>query len=186
MDKSLLKPLYQELQGYLSQTPLPKDLADFTSEKSVWEQYNQTVDILSDTTNEDFARFKVTPEGDEYPSLNITGYRQKVGGFISFLHAKYFSDEQAPFSGGPKTVITQQQQQDQSQNVYLQILLDLQSKIDKNLDKYEEGTKEKGFLKTLKEQLSTATNAFNLISLILKLANEFGLNPADILKALNL
>ncbi len=186
MELNELKPIYKELQGYLSQTPFPKDPNDFTSEKSVWEQYNQTIEFLSNTTGANFSRFKVEPEGDEYPTLNITGYRQKLGGLISYLHAKYFNEEREPFSGTPSTVITQHQQQNQSQTIYIQLLLDMQSKIDKNIEKYDEGSKEKSFLKTLKEQLSTVTNATKLFALILKLADKFGLNPEEILKLLSL
>ncbi len=186
MDINELNPIYKELQGYLTQTPLPKDPDDFTREKSVWEQYNQTIEILNNTTSEDFSRFKVEPEGSEYPSLNITGYRQKIGGLISHLHAKYYNEEPEPFSGSPTTVITQHQQQNQNQTIHIQLLLDIQSKIEKNIDNYDEGTKEKSFLETLKNQLNTVTTATKLFALILQLANKFGLNPEEILKLLNL
>ena len=102
------------------------------------------------------------------------------------LHAKYFSDESAPFSGSPTTVISQSQQQDQSQNVYIQFVLDLQSCIDKNIDQYDEGTKEKSFLENLKSKLSTVNNITQLFSLILEIAKNFGLNPEEISKLLNL
>lgn len=186
MDKNIIKQIYQELQGYLSQTLKPKDSYEITSDKSVWEQYNGSIDILNKNTDDDFGRFKILPEDCNYPSISISSFRQKLGGLIMHLHAKYFFDEPAPLSGSPTTVITQNQQQDQSQNVYIQFLLDIQSGIDKNIDKYDEGTKEKSFLKNLKSQLSTVTNITQLFSLILKIAKNIGLNPEEILKLLNL
>ena len=172
------------MQGYISQTPLPKDPLDCISDENVWNQYNDTIDNLNHITGENFDRFKIFPNDDEFPVINLTAYRQKIGGIISQLHAKYFFDEPAPFSGTPKTVITQSQQQ--SQNIHVQVLLDIQSRIDKNLDQYNEGTKEKGFLQSLKDKLSTVTSITQLFALILKIANEFGLNPKEILKLLNL
>ena len=187
MDKNTIRPIYQELQGYLSQTPTPENPHICMSEKRIWELYNGSIDSLNDATDDDFDRFKVVPEGDrEQQILNITVFRQTLGGLINYLHAKYFSDEPAPFSGSPTTLISQSQQQDQSQSVYIQFLLDIQSSIDKNIDQYDEGTKEKSFLEDLKRKLSTVNNITQIFSLILQIAQQYGLNPEEILKLLNL
>jgi len=186
MDKNIIKQIYQELQGYLSQTQTPKDSHEFTRDKSVWEQYNGSIDILNKNTDDDFDRFKINPEDYEYPTIRISSFRLKLGGLIMNLHAKYFSDEPAPFSSSPTTVFTQSQQQEQSQNVYIKFILELQSNIDKNIDQYDEGTNEKSFLEKLKSQLSTVSNFTQLLSLILKIAENLGLNPEEISKLLNL
>jgi hypothetical protein len=74
--------------------------------------------------------------------IAVSTYRQKLGGLISWLHGKYFTDEPPPFSGMPSTVIIQVQQQ----SVSVQMLLDIQTKIDEALTKAK-GEKEQGFLK---------------------------------------
>ena len=94
--------------------------------------------------------------------------------------AKYFSDEPFPLGGSPDTIITLSQQQ--AQSFYVQMLLDIQSKIDDSLNNYEEGSKEKGFLKKVKDSLSSISNVTQLLTLILSTAKEFGLTVSDISK----
>jgi len=65
--------------------------------------------------------------------------------------------------------------QQQAQSFYVQMLLDIQSKIDGNLKKYGEGSKERGFLKKVKDSLSSISNFTQLLGLIIKTAKEFGL-----------
>jgi len=142
MEKDKIRPYYSELQGYLSQAPTVTK-PDALYDKSFWEQFNQTVDIISSQTGEDYNRFKVIPyESMAGLIIAVSTYRQKLGGFISWLHGKYFTDEPPPFSGMPSTVITQVQQQ----SVSVQMLLDIQTKIDEALTKAK-GEKEQGFLK---------------------------------------
>jgi hypothetical protein len=176
--KNKIRPLYSELQGYLSQAPDGSDPNKSTNDESLWQQFNITVDELSSVTNQDFGKFKINPLVGSYNSfIFISTYRQKVGGLISRLHGEYFFDEPAPFSGMPSTIITQTQHQ----AVSIQMLLDIQSKIDENLLKVEEKSKKEGFLKKFKSVLSTASNVNELIRICMKLASEFGLNIHDIL-----
>jgi hypothetical protein len=104
-------------------------------------------------------------------------HRQKIGGLISNLHGEYFSDETPPFSGMPSTVITQTQQQTMS----IQLLLDIQSKIDELLPSLEAGSKKQKFLDKFKSILSSVSNVNDLIGKCMKLAHEFDLNVQDIL-----
>jgi len=167
MDKSTIRPYYSEFQGYLSQAPTALDSSDIISDESLWNQYNKAVDLLSTKTAIDYSRFKI--ETSER-FIRISTYRQRLGGLISRLHAEYFSDEPAPFSGMPSTIITQTQQQ----SISVQMLLDIQTKIDEALTKSKDD-KEKGFLNKFKSALSSITNVNDLLSLCLKLAKEYGL-----------
>jgi hypothetical protein len=180
MEKEKIRPLYSELKGYLSQAPTIKEPYEYTNDESIWEQYNKSVDLVSKITGEDLRRFLIVPTEGGYGSklLHIITYRQKLGGLISYLHGKYFADEPAPLGEAPKTVITQSQQQTQ----YIQMLLEMQSKIDEKLQGCEEGSKEKNFLQRIKSSLSSITSATQLISQILNIAKEFGLNVDDILR----
>jgi len=179
MEKEKIRPLYSELQGYLSQAPIDKTPNETVWDKSLWEQYNDSIKLLSETSNDDHSRFLIKPEiGDLGPFIYISSYRQKLGGLISNLHGKYFSDEQAPFSGMPSTIISQSQQQDQSVQMYLNI----QSKIDHALRDVENGSQEKGFLEKFKNTLSTASNVNELFKLCFNLAKEYGIGISTLLR----
>lgn len=112
--------------------------------------------------------------------IDPQSYRIKLSGLISRLHGKYFSDEHPPFSSMPSMVITQHQVQNQA--AYIQILLDIQSKIDDKLREYKEDSKEKTFLEKVKSSLSGVGNIIELLCLILKIGNEIGLTIGQILK----
>ena len=122
MENEKIKPLYGELQGYLSQVPVPKEPGEIAIDASVWNQYNHSVDLLNEISQEDFSRFKIQPSKGVYGDyIPILWFRLKLGGLILHLHRKYFSDEQAPFSGMPTTVITQSQQENQSVQILLEV-----------------------------------------------------------------
>lgn len=152
MTKEDLRPLFSELQGYLSQAPIVKELYNSIHYQSVWDQYNETVNLISKITGEDFSRFLIKDKDfkvrDNEKFIRLILYRQKLGGLISYLHAKYFINEPPPFSSVPSTIISQHQQQ--NQNLHIQMLLEIQSKIDEKLHNLEEGSKEKNFYKNLK------------------------------------
>ncbi len=188
VDKEKIRPLYAELQGYLRQAPPVKiPHIDIIGDEAVWTQYNKAVDSLSKVSGEDYSRFLLEPilYNVGSPAIRLVTYRQKLGGLISRLHAEYFADELGPFgsasvSGVPHTVLSINQQQNQS--VHLQMLLEIQSKIDENISEYPEGSKEKDFLQRFKSSLSSISNVTQLFSLFLKMAKEFGLSINDIAK----
>lgn len=173
MEKDKIRPDYSELQGYLSQTP-PVSLNDSIWEESVWTQYNETIKTLSNVAGEDLSRFCVKAKIYDHrePFVKVIEYRHKLGGLIAYLHGKYFSDEPAPFSGMPTTVISQSQQQNQS----VQILLEVQSKIDEKIKQFKEGSNEKTFLQRLKGTLSSISNISQLFNTIFTLANQNGIS----------
>ena len=186
-----IRPIYFELQGYLSQVPEVKGLNDPLYDSSIWMQYNQAVDQLNEVSGVDYSRFKVEPrtskarrssEGrlisPEYEFVNIVSYRQKISGLISRIHAEFFPKEAPPFGSTPSTIISQTQQQ--SQSVHIQMLLEVQSKIDQELPKFDEGTKERTFLQKVKGSLSSVKDATSLIALLLNIAKECGLSLEDL------
>jgi len=186
MEKGKLKPLYSELQGYLSQAPaLSDERNSYIYDESVWNQYNECINLLNQTSGKDYTRFCITPKSSHGGStfVLLTVYRQKLGGLITRLHAEYFVDELAPFSGSPSTIISQNQQQTQS--FHVQMLLDIQSKIDEKIPNCVEGSKEKSFLQKFKKSLGSVSNAVQLLNLFIKLAKEFGLNIDNILQILS-
>jgi len=182
--KEKIRPIYEELQGYLSQTPLLKDPHDSSDDSSLWEQYNQVIEELNNISDKNYDRFRITPfsGGDGYTFIRLLVYRNKLGGLISRLHGEYFSDEPTPFSGMPSTVITQTQQQ--SQSFQIQMLLEIQSKIDEKILKFDKDSKERGFLEKIKSSLASVKNVTELILLLLKTGNDIGLTVEQIFNIL--
>ena len=91
-----VKPIYFELQGYLSQAPEREHGVIF--EKEVWQQYNQAIEELEAVTNKKFGRYKMHPGGSYQrgPGITVQAYRTILGGLISRLHGEYFTDEASP------------------------------------------------------------------------------------------
>ena len=182
MAKEEIRAFYLELQGYLSQTPLP-DTNKSIYDRSSWEQYNETIDLLEATTGNDYGRFKIMPSTSAMGArayVDTTAYRQKLNGLINRLHTEYFTKEQSPFSGAPSQIITQTQQQ--SQATHIQMLLDMQSKIDEKMPNYGEKTKEHKFMERIRQSLSSISSITELLSQVLRTAKKFGLSIDDILK----
>ena len=182
-DREEIRPIYSELQGYLSQAPKSKTSGALIYGSTLWEQYNSAVIDLNNISGHNYDRFKVTPhfEINDFPRVEIDAYRAKLGGLISRLHSEYFSDEAPPFSGMPSTVISQVQQQ--SQSVYVQMLLEVNSKIEQKLPEFPEGTKERKFLQKVKDSLSSIKDTVGLIALLVNTAKECGLS-IDVLKSI--
>lgn len=177
--KEKVRPIYSELQGYLSQAPKDEKRAIYS--ESAWVMVNNSIEELNQKTSNDYGKFKISPlHGQLGLFVRIEEYRAKLGGLISRLHGEYFFDEPPPFSGMPSTVITQHQIQNQA--TYVQILLDIQSKIDEKLQEYKEESKEKTFLEKIKNSLSRVGNIVELIGLILRTGEELGLTIKQILK----
>ncbi len=178
---SQVRPYYSELQGYLSQARTIKGAGqDSIYTKTVWEQMNSVVELLNTIIPNAYDRFYIQPMKDSMLGnfVPLELYRQKLGGLISKLHAEYFSNEPPPFAGMPSVVISQSQEQSQS----VQMFLDFQSKIDENLPKFDEGSKEKKFLQALKDKLGSAKNINQIFGTALKLASDFDVNIAKLME----
>jgi hypothetical protein len=186
-EKQKIKPIYAELQGYLSQAPSISDKSRIFNDMTLAQQVNSSIKELNEVFEENYDKFSIEEKTIEWNGryrkvIEIKSYRTKLGGLIARLHGKYFSDEPAPFSGMPNTVINQTQ--NQSQSVQIQILLETQSIIDNALHNVEKGSDEENFLNKIKDSLSSVKSVTELISLILSSAKEFGLSVVEILKIL--
>lgn len=175
-----IRPIYSELQGYLSQAPKISE-RPLLRDSSCWEQVNQAIEELNELSGNDYDRFRIETYDKGFGStVSNTDYRNKLGGLIARLHGEFFFNEQTPFNGMPSTIIHQTQQQNQS--VQVQILFEIRDKIDKEISKFGEKTKERAFLKKIKSSLSAAGNITELISLILKTAKNIGLTIEEVSK----
>lgn len=181
-EKEKIRPVYSELQGYLSQASKEKTTYDVTYDSSIWNQFNAAIGELNNISGNNYDRFMIHPKvgGAGEPFVQISTYRSKLGGLISRLHGEFFSDETAPFSGMPTTIISQSQQQTQS--FQIQMLLEIQSTIDQKMSQFEQGSKEKRFLEKVKTSLASIRNITQLVALLLKVAHEVGLTIEQISK----
>ncbi len=93
--KNDVRPIYFELQGYLSQAPQREMGAIF--DERVWNQHNETIKELEAVTGKTYDKYKITPErwGDKL-RVTVQVYRTILGGLISRLHGEYFPDELSP------------------------------------------------------------------------------------------
>ena len=184
--KDKVRPIYNELQGYLSQAPEATSGRErIYDDTSLVNQLNSSIQELEQLTQKDYTRYKERVQStpwnrDVRQFFDLLSYRSKLGGLISRLYGEYFSDEPAPFSGMPSTIVNQHQSQNQS--TYVQILLDFQSKIDEKIRNYTEGSKEKTFLEKIKGALSKVGNITDLFALILKTGKDIGLTLDDVFK----
>ena len=184
--KDQIRPIYSELQGYLSQAPeATSGREKIYDDTSLVDQLNASIQELEQLSKKDYSRYKervqTTPWNNSMRCyFDLLSYRSKLGGLISRLYGEYFSDELAPFSGMPSTIINQHQSQNQA--TYVQILLDFQSKIDDKIKNYAEGSKEKTFLEKIKGALSKVGGVTELFTLILKTGKDMGLTLNDIFK----
>ncbi|MDO8739946.1 MAG: hypothetical protein Q7J54_00035 [Candidatus Woesearchaeota archaeon] len=185
MEKEKVRPIYSELQGYLSQAPKLDTTSTRTSDSVFWIQINNTINELNKITEKNYDSFRLSPEimrgngMNTHEYIHIATYRLKLGGLIAKLHGEFFSEEPAPFSGMPSTIINQTQQQNQSLQV--QMLLEMQEEINKKIQKTED-PQEKTFLEKIKSSLSSVKNAAEFVALVLKVGNDLGLTIQQIMK----
>lgn len=97
--KDKIKPIYFELQGYLSQAPEREKGLIF--EEQLWIQHNKTIDELESISSKDYSRYRIVPEvidwnGAKKGRITPQAYRTVLGGLISRLHGEYFPDETSP------------------------------------------------------------------------------------------
>jgi len=177
-NRKKIKPIYYELQGYLTEAPKVNAFYD----KELWERFNSIVQELNEINRDkNYDCFLIDARcvnGNE-PWVEALVYRSKISGLISRLYAEYFSDEPAPFGEVPNTIIQQNQQQNQSFNV--QMLLEIQSKIDEKMPDFDEKSKEKTFLQKVKSSLKTVSSLPQLITLLLSTGKDMGLTLAQTL-----
>ncbi|MDO8489608.1 MAG: hypothetical protein Q7S42_05835 [Candidatus Omnitrophota bacterium] len=173
--KEQVRPTYGELMGYLSQIPTrEKSELLYDADVKIVEQIEQSIDELNEITGQNFNKFKVGVQYyDNGKMASVVEIRTNLNGLIMRLHAMYFSDENAPFGGGPSMVVNQNQHQSQSQ---VTMLLEFQSLIDKKLNDPDVKPEEKGFLEKLKVSLPSIKSATELLSTAISIAKDCGLS----------
>lgn len=175
-----IRPVYMQLQGLLSQIPLPGPDGRYStiSDEGIWNQLNEAVDELSQISTKDYSRFKVKPKSESsngytHNYVNTVYLRTRIGSLVSRLYAEYFKGEPAPFGGTPSTVINASATA--TQNLSVQIVNEVKSLIETKTPSYEPGTVEKTFLDQLNEGMGKVTNTADLIKKIFAIGSDLGM-----------
>lgn len=103
--KEKIRPIYNELQGYLSQAP-----KNNLTSNEIWEQTNETIDELNKITEtNEYEKFKIKSFTNNWqPSeqiVDISSYKQKLAGLINRLHGQFFNNEASPSNSSHGTSI---------------------------------------------------------------------------------
>lgn len=180
--KEQIRPIYEALMGCLSSAPLPEKVG-YLFEASIWEKHHKYIDKLKEITKEEYSDYKLTVIHDQDwgSKISVQEYRTQINSLIMALHGQYFKEETQPFSGQPGIVLNQMQ--NQSQNVSVMIIFQMQDLIDKRLYGSDLEEHEKSFLHKIKEALPTIKSAVELINLIISLAKSSGLDINQVSKA---
>lgn len=108
-----IRSLYGDVKGLLSQIPTSKD--DSLVKDFIVDQFNQTLDELSDTTATDYSKYKVPGSErnshwtDKYPTTVVRG---QIGRVVSRIEEEYgFGREH---TGSPNIAIFNKNQNDVS------------------------------------------------------------------------
>ena len=182
--KEKIRPIYQELQGYLLQIPVPENPHEAIESEDVWNRVNLAISELEDLSPYSYGKFKIHPQSGQYGYfVNITALRANLGGLIDRLHAEFFSDESNPFIEVPSTIISQEQSQEQTTKIVM--LLEIHEKIIEKLKDEQIDPDEKKFLEILKESLSSAKGTLQLINLILSTAHSVGIELDKLIEIFN-
>jgi hypothetical protein len=171
-DLTEIRALYQEAQAFLSQLPQPRQPMDYIAARQSWQNWNNLLESIQDTTGDNLKRYYVQPERGE-DLVRLVVFRGIVHQIINRLHAKYFHQEQMPF-GAPSSNITFSQSQ--SQTAYVQLLVDLVSVMDAKLQGYSPDSPENKWWASLKQKLGTAVTVADLVAKILGTAKTAGLD----------
>lgn len=180
--KEKIRPVFQELQGYLSQLPLAKDTGETIYDDNSWNQVNTCIDELNTISQKDYNKFKLIPQTSQGGGLFLRLFilREKLGGLIDRLHAEYFSDDDRPFGSKPSTIVTQSQFQEQ--NINLTMILQIQEKVIEKLNDPDISSTEKSFLEKVKAGLTSVKSVIDLINLIFVSASSVGLAVDNLMK----
>ncbi len=184
-NKSNVRPILEELRGYLSVAPDPGKSRDIY-DAQIWNQYNSAIDELNTLTGVDYNKFKLQPQSEEinrsyFTLIKTQDYVGKLSGLINRINAEYFSDERN-VTNSPNTTINTYQTQVQSQEQQQTMVVDMAMIIAEKKAGYPEGTSERSFLNKLGEALKGTKNISDIVKNIVEIGISCGLSLATIAK----
>jgi len=180
-----IRSIYRELIGYILEAPTRKDYIDqngHITEAQFWDSFNNTILELNIRTQNNYNRYNLIPKQTNSGRtfyIDVDFYRSNLSSLIHKIHSDFFNDEPLPISELDSGQITFNQSITQNQSVSINIF---KQSIEDKLQKYEEGTKERSFLKKLNDYLSTTSNITDIFRNALSMAKGIGLSSEDVTK----
>jgi translation elongation factor EF-G len=174
--KEEIKPLYGELVGLASGIP---ETDNNTVKGRLGRRLNEIIQRLEDKTGDELERFNVEIQQGKsklkgrYNYVHLDEYRTNVFSLMSRLEAHYLPEEWNKESDGESTILQQTQSQSQSQTQ--QMVLEVQSMLDKKLANLDEGDEKRDYIEKIKNNLSNITSPLELLNLIIKTAKNMNM-----------
>jgi len=174
MNKKEIVSIYEELRGILTSIGDEKSWFDddgFTGHANhIIERVGLLCPEISDIG---LYLIQTKYQRDRGEIVESIPAKAKLNSLIGRLKGLYDIDARAVNSGH---IFIQNQQMN------IELLLDVRGQIEKNLENYKPEQPERQFLEKLKEKLSTARSAMDVIRLIISTAKEFGISLVALMK----
>lgn len=179
--KEKVRPFLGRFEGYLQNVPS----LNFLRDSALWEQYNHDVITVSHISgNDEYKSFciEAKPDAGDYYVDGKT-LRVKLGALIGDLKARYFSDENTDKNTpGIFFQNSNNQSQNQMQEMHIQILLDMQSLVEKKIQNFPKESRERTFLEKVKGSLSGVKDVSDLLTKTVSTAKAIGLSVEELVK----
>lgn len=160
-----------------------------------WEKYNSILKELEAFYSDSlFKEYQVSIRPiNGTPTVNRGEFQRKVFGATQYLHEQYLDEWTLPPKTNdapngnttPQAVVHQTQSNQQSTEVNVEFnitLMQMSEVLAKAEENYPDtNSLENKFIKKIKELLPTAKSSIEIISLVLKCAKDFGIDPAVVL-----
>jgi hypothetical protein len=195
----LLK-IYRYLSGL--NTALIHSSEHGTIRDGSWQKYNHTIGELKSGLNDDYFKEYIVSihSFKDRQSVDKGEFQRKVYSAAKYLHDQYSQvgdythtpeiNNSNGDSSAPQAIAYQTQSSNQNTEVNIEFnstLMQIAESLAKAEENHPESTsKENKFIKKLKSLLPAAKTTLEIMSLILKCAKEFGLDPSDAHKILGL
>jgi hypothetical protein len=182
VDEVEVSALYGVLVGILAQTP--QHAAAWDSVNGV-KRYNAVLERIKKAAPDDFSLFCIewnptVPSHDNEVLMKcqqqLDDFRQTVNGLIMYLYRKYFPTEEPPFGGPRPSSVNVNTNVSQSQEVSVHMKHAFEIAMDTKLSKLPEGSPEKQWWEKAKKSLATTNTLIGLVSNLIKLAKDSGLD----------
>lgn len=178
-----LRPIYEELQGYLQQA----DGVDAYNH-ALWQDYHRVIALLNELGDEDFSRFRVTViPHSTYQHVPLPEhidpgeYKGKLAGLIRHLHGRYWPHEPQPVGMRCWPLVSPAP----TPPVPVQMLREITEHLTRHETRFGAGSKERRFIDQVRQSgVRGPTNVAEVMLGLLKTARECGLNIEELQRVL--
>jgi hypothetical protein len=183
-----IRAVYQELKGVLTslkETTKDTSNSDWFDDDNFSKHVNDIIERVGLSCDiQDISNYKIDSNylgGRNRSIIKVIPTTTKITSLLGRLDGLY-SIEQPSKEYGPTFI----QNQTQTQHQTISLVLNLQERILSEIPKHSDGTPERNFLEKLKSKLPSVSDVLSIISSILTIGHETGVDLETIKKLLNL